>query len=88
MTQAYVKTTILGAWPEEKDGQAGYAVRYPDGHQSWCPKDEWERTARPISPEEAANVAQYATPHVPAEELGADGMSVSDAELLEHPAVR
>jgi hypothetical protein len=31
------------AWPETKDGKDGYAVVYPTGYQSWCPKEEFEK---------------------------------------------
>ena len=43
MTQHYVSTKIVVAWPEDKDGQAGYAVKYPDGYRSWCPKDAFDK---------------------------------------------
>lgn len=43
MTQHYVGTKIVMAWPQEKDGQAGYAVKYEDGYTSWSPKDIFER---------------------------------------------
>jgi len=59
MTQAYVTTKLVAAWEEERDGKPGYAVKYPDGYQSWCPKAEFERVSRPISPAEAHAVATY-----------------------------
>lgn len=47
MSQFYVGVKQVFAWPEEKDGKAGYAVVYrygqPDAYQSWSPKDEFER---------------------------------------------
>jgi len=34
----------------------GYFVRYPDGYESWCPKDEFERTSRPVTAAEADSI--------------------------------
>lgn len=51
--KVYVKTTIVGAEPGESKGRQGYNVFYPDGYVSWCPKEEFERTARVVSKEEA-----------------------------------
>jgi hypothetical protein len=42
MTQHYIARKIVTAWPEEKDGVAGYAVKYRDGYRSWCPKEKFE----------------------------------------------
>lgn len=42
MTQQYVGTKIITAWPEEKDGQPGYGVRYADGYTSWSPAAAFE----------------------------------------------
>lgn len=42
MTQSYYGRKIVTAWPEEKDGVAGYAVKYRDGYRSWCPKEKFE----------------------------------------------
>lgn len=50
--QTYVTTKVIRARPETRDGVEGYAIRYPDGYQSWCPKVEFERTSRPLSPED------------------------------------
>lgn len=61
MTQTYLTTKIVAAWPAEKDGAPGYSVTYPDGYQSWCPKAEFERTSRPMSPEEAELALHYGT---------------------------
>jgi hypothetical protein len=38
MTQYYIGTKQVIAWPESRDGEEGYAVKYPDGYMSWCPK--------------------------------------------------
>ena len=42
MTQHYIGTKQILAWEQEKDGQPGYAVKYPDGYISWSPKDAFE----------------------------------------------
>lgn len=48
MTQHYVGTKIVVAWPREQDGQAGYAVKYQDGYISWCPKEQFEAANIPL----------------------------------------
>lgn len=48
MTQYYVGVKIVKAWPEIKDGKEGYTVKYPDGYQSWCPKDVFEAAYFPM----------------------------------------
>tara|TARA_R110000868_G_C10972674_1_gene770763 strand:+ start:29243 stop:29593 length:351 start_codon:yes stop_codon:yes gene_type:complete len=55
MTQHYVGTKIVMAWAQDKDGQAGYTVKYSDGYTSWCPKEQFE----------AANVALGHIGHLP-----------------------
>lgn len=62
MTRTYITTKIVAAWeaPSEK-GDPGYSVSYPDGYQSWCPKDEFERTSRPMSGAEQALANTYGT---------------------------
>ena len=42
MTQHYVGTKIIVAWPAEKDGQPGYGVKYADGYTSWSPAAAFE----------------------------------------------
>ena len=44
MTAMYVGVKMIEAWPEEKDGKAGYAVKYSDGYISWSPADVFERS--------------------------------------------
>ena len=39
---------MIQAWPEEKDGQAGYAVKYSDDYTSWSPKDVFEKSYYPM----------------------------------------
>ena len=47
MTQHYIGTKQIEAWEQEKDGQPGYAVKYPDGYISWSPKDVFEAAYLP-----------------------------------------
>ncbi len=63
---AYIGTKIISAWPmtntdfqikrksEVMPGQTtdGYLVVYPDGYESWSPKETFEAAYRLISPEE------------------------------------
>jgi hypothetical protein len=42
MTQHYIGSKQIEAWPEDRDGKAGYAVKYPDGYVSWSPKETFE----------------------------------------------
>lgn len=39
----YIGVKIVKAAPEEKSGQAGYKIKYPDGYESWSPKDVFEK---------------------------------------------
>ena len=51
MTQYYIGVKRIEAWPEEKDGQPGYAVKYSDNYTSWSPKDVFEKAYLPIGVE-------------------------------------
>lgn len=42
MTHDYYGTKRVTAWPEQRDGQDGYAVKYADGYVSWSPKSTFE----------------------------------------------
>lgn len=42
MTHEYIGTKIVTAWPQEKDGQQGYGVKYSDGYISWSPAAAFE----------------------------------------------
>ena len=44
----YIGVKIIKAEPEEKDGQEGYKVKYPDGYESWSPKDTFEKAYREL----------------------------------------
>lgn len=48
MTQEYIGTKIVTAWPETRDGKAGYAVKYEDGYTSWSPADTFEAAYLPL----------------------------------------
>lgn len=48
MTQQYIGTKQIEAWPQGKDGQPGYAVKYSDGYISWSPKDVFEAAYLPM----------------------------------------
>jgi hypothetical protein len=39
----YIGVKMVEAWPEERDGKPGYAVRYPDGYLSWSPLAVFEK---------------------------------------------
>lgn len=47
MTQHYIGSKQVLAWPEERDGKPGYAVKYPDGYTSWSPKETFEAAYLP-----------------------------------------
>lgn len=47
MTQHYIGTKQILAWPEPKEGHEGYAVKYPDGYISWSPKETFEAAYLP-----------------------------------------
>lgn len=48
MTQHYIGTKQVVAWEQERDGQPGYAIRYPDGYVSWSPKETFEKAYLPM----------------------------------------
>ena len=39
MADSYIGIKRVEAYPEERNGQDGYVVIYPDGYKSWSPKD-------------------------------------------------
>ncbi|CEJ15943.1 hypothetical protein BN1110_06294 [bacterium YEK0313] len=49
MTKDYFSTKRVTAWPADRDGQVGMAIKYADGYQSWCPKDVFDREYQPIT---------------------------------------
>ena len=50
----YIGSKIIQAEPEEKNGQPGYKVLYPDGYVSWSPKAVFEEAYREVSDGERA----------------------------------
>lgn len=48
MTKEYYGTKLITAWPQEKDGAPGYAVKYADGYISWSPKETFEAAYQPM----------------------------------------
>lgn len=51
-TRTYYGTKRVEAWPSlppnsDGVGPAGYAIRYPGGHESWSPKDVFEAAYSP-----------------------------------------
>lgn len=51
----YITLKKVKAEKQERDGQAGYKILYPDGYESWCPADVFEETAVAI-PEDVVDV--------------------------------
>jgi hypothetical protein len=51
MTQYYIGSKQIMAWPQHKDGQEGYTVKCPDGYQSWSPKATFEAAYLPMGHE-------------------------------------
>jgi hypothetical protein len=52
-TKAYVGAKIIRAFAQpHEDGRPGYAVIYPDGYESWSPKDTFEACYREITASE------------------------------------
>lgn len=46
--KTYLGVKRIQAEPCEKDGIEGYRVIYPDGYESWSPKDVFEKAYFPI----------------------------------------
>jgi len=46
--KTYLGVKRIQAEPCEKGGKAGYKVIYPDGYESWSPKDVFEKAYFPI----------------------------------------
>lgn len=53
--QNYIGVKIVKAEPQEKDGQPGYKVKYPDGYVSWSPKETFEKSYRKLDCEDFIN---------------------------------
>ncbi len=48
----YIGTKLIKAYRDDRDGKAGYAVTYPDGYESWSPKEVFEEAYREVSDKE------------------------------------
>ena len=48
-TKLYIGAKLIRAFPENKDGKDGYHVIYPDGYNSWSPKNVFEEAYRLVS---------------------------------------
>ncbi len=48
MTQHYIGSKIIEAWPAQKEGADGYSVKYSDGYISWSPKDVFDAAYIPL----------------------------------------
>lgn len=48
MTKEYVGIKCVQAWPQEKEGKPGYAVKYEGGYVSWSPKAQFEMFYMPL----------------------------------------
>lgn len=49
-TKAYIGAKIIRAYREQhEDGRAGYRVIYPDGYESWSPKETFEAAYREVT---------------------------------------
>jgi hypothetical protein len=53
--QNYIGVKIVKAEPQEKNGSAGYRIKYPDGFESWSPKEVFEKAYRKLDCEEFIN---------------------------------
>lgn len=51
----YIGVKIVKAEPMAKDGKPGYKVVYPDGYESWSPKDAFEEAYRTLDCEDFIN---------------------------------
>lgn len=48
MTHDAYSTKRVTVWNQDRDGVAGYAIKYQDGYVSWCPADVYARDYQPI----------------------------------------
>lgn len=53
--QNYIGAKIVKAEPQEKNGSAGYRIKYPDGFESWSPKEVFEKAYRELGCEDFIN---------------------------------
>lgn len=50
--KAYIGTKIVRAFRQAREGREGYAVIYPDGYESWSPRETFEAAYREVTPAE------------------------------------
>lgn len=58
MSRWYIGCKQIEAWPQEQDGNVGYGVRYPDGYESWSPKETFEAAYLPMGDDPTKITAQ------------------------------
>ena len=58
MTAFYVGVKKVTAWPQEKDGKPGYAVKYEDGYISWSPADVFEKSYFELSADDGSKLTE------------------------------
>lgn len=49
MTHDAYSTKRVTVWPEDRNLVPGFAIKYPDGHISWCPADVFSRDYQPLN---------------------------------------
>ena len=54
----YIGVKIVKAEPKDKNGVAGYAIKYPDGYESWSPKDTFEKAYRVLDCQDFINLEE------------------------------
>lgn len=52
----FIGVKMVEAWPEEKNGVAGYAVKYSDDYISWSPKNVFDSAYFEISEEDGSKL--------------------------------
>jgi len=51
-SKLYIGTKLIKAHPFDQEGKPGYKVFYPDGYESWSPKDVFENAYREVTDSE------------------------------------
>ena len=59
MTAEFIGVKRVTAWPEKKDGKAGYAVKYSDGYISWSPADVFERSYFRLTEDDGSKILEF-----------------------------
>jgi hypothetical protein len=66
----------------EKDGKAGYAVCYPDGYESWSPKDVFEASYLPMGNSNDNTVTPAMVDAITGEEYAANDLPDGKTTLV------